>query len=138
MNPANQYVARDSLKDAIRPQIPTAAVFVDLSRVSGAELRIKTLKVPAHFLPRLLETDRTVGLRDSASPVRCDQNVFVNFRQLDHPRFPFVIFEKKVALVGHPRNRIEPSTSGCSFAERRRCFGHGTPLRHGLPSGGLH
>ena len=103
MHPANQYVARDPLKDAIRPQISTPAVFVDLSRVSVAELRIKSLKVPAHFLAGLLETDRPVGLRDSAGPVCCDQNVFVNFRQLDYPRFPFVAFEKRVALVGHPR-----------------------------------
>ena len=69
MNPADQYVARDPVKDAIRPQMPTAAVFVDLGRVSGAELRVKTLKVPAHFLAGLLETDRPVGFRDSAGPV---------------------------------------------------------------------
>lgn len=46
MNPADQYVARDPLKDAIGPQISPAAVLVDLSRVSGAELRIESLKCP--------------------------------------------------------------------------------------------
>ena len=93
MHAANQYVSRDPLKDAIRLQMSPAAVFIDLSRVSVAELRIKSLEVPAHFLAGLLETDRPVGLRDSAGPVCCDQNVFVNFRQLDFSSIP-VIREK--------------------------------------------
>jgi len=55
VSPANQDVARNAFKGSVRFEVSASAVFIDLGRVSFAELRIESLGVTTDFLPRLLK-----------------------------------------------------------------------------------
>jgi hypothetical protein len=126
VDPANQHVARNAFKGSIRFEVSASAVFIDLGRVSFAELRIESLGVTTDFLPRLLNTDGTVRLRNSTGPVRGNQNVFVNFRHV----FRILSREPGRRVTPGGATPPQPSTSDFRDADRRR------PTRGPL-SGGL-
>jgi len=73
MRAANQDVAGDPAEDAVRRQLQASAVFIDLSGESMAELRIESLEMSSHFLPRLLKADGSIGLGNLVVAIRPDQ-----------------------------------------------------------------
>ena len=80
MRAADQYVPRHVVEQGVGFEAPS--VFVYLSRVAVAQLRVVGLKVSAYFLARLLEADGAVGFSDATGPIHRYQDVFVYFRHM--------------------------------------------------------
>src|SRR4051794_33173378 len=78
MRAPDQNVSSHVLKQGVGFEAPS--VFIYLSRVAVAELRIVGLKMSAYFLARLLEAEGAVGLGDTKNPIHRNKNVFVSFR----------------------------------------------------------